>query len=116
MYKGNPDEAFWFFDEETVRATEKYEASYRNMKAQLLGYVQEGKVVQQKNSHLQVDLKFLPKEDGISFQLKGTFLDTVPGESTRPKDWTGLAVGSKIGHAKTNVPVAVDVVIGPLKI
>jgi hypothetical protein len=113
LYKGNPDEAFWFFDEETVRATEKYEASYRNMKPQLLGYIQQGKIVQQKNSHLQVDLKFLPKEDGITFQLEGAFLDTVPGESPRPKEWTGLAVGSKIGHA-TKAPVIVSGVSGPV--
>lgn len=114
LYKGNADEAFWFFDEETIRVTEKYEASYRNMKAQLLGYVQEGKVAHQKNSHLQVDLKFLPKDDDVTFQLEGTFLDTVPGESPRPKDWTGLQVGSKIGHVKTNTPVSIDVVIGPV--
>lgn len=114
-YKGNHEEAFWFFDEETVRVTENYETSYRHLKAQLLGYLQEGKIVQQKNSHLQVDLKFLPDEDGITFRLEGGFLDTVPGESSRPKDWTGLPVGTKLGQAKTNVPVSIDLVIGPVK-
>jgi hypothetical protein len=97
-YKGDATNAFWFFDEETVRATEKYESSYRDQQAPLLGYVQEGKIAPQHNTHLQVHLKFLPLGDGISFVLKGAFLDTVPGESPRPAAWTGLPAGSPIGH------------------
>ena len=97
-YRGDPQQAFWFFDSAMVRATEKYESLWREEKAPLLGYVQEGKVVQQRNTHLQVHLKFLPEEDGVSFVLKGVYLDTVPGESPRPAAWTGLPAGSRIGH------------------
>ena len=102
-YKGEPAAAFWFFDEEMVRATEKYESAFRDQKAPLLGYVQEGKIVRQRDTHLQVSLKFLPQEDGISFILKGDFLDTVPGESPRPAAWTGLPAGTRIGHPENAV-------------
>src|SRR5258708_1613007 len=50
-YTGDPGQAFWFFDEETARATEKYEAAYRGLKAPLLGYIQDGKFVRQRNTH-----------------------------------------------------------------
>ena len=112
-YTGDPTEAFWFFDEELVKATEAYEAEYRGMKAQLLGYVQDGKVVRQKNTHLQVDLSFQPEQDGITFTLHGTFLDTVPGESPRPAIWTGLSTGSPIGHTNSTIPVSIDKICGP---
>jgi hypothetical protein len=112
-YTGDTAQAFWFFDEELVKATEKYEAVYRNMKAQLLGYVQDGKIIRQRNTHLQVDAIFKPGEDGISFVLKGTFLDTVPGESERPAMWTGLAAGSAIGHAAASIPISITCVAGP---
>lgn len=114
-FTGNAAEAFWFFDEEMARATEKYEAAYRHMKPQLLGYIQEGKMVNQKNTHLQVDLKFLPKADGITFSLTGKFMDTVSGGSSRLKDWAELPVGSVIGHSSNNTSISIDPVIGPVK-
>ncbi len=41
--------------------------------------MQNGEIVaQDPKAHAQVLLKFLPLEDGISFKLQGTFLDTVP--------------------------------------
>jgi len=111
-YKGDKAAAFWFFDEEMVRATEQYQSVFRHMQAPLLGYVQEGKVVAQRNTHLQVHLRFLPEEDGISFVLKGAFLDTVPGESPRPAVWTGLPVGAKAGHPEETSAIRIDKVIG----
>jgi hypothetical protein len=114
-YTGDTTQAFWFFDEELVRATEYYESVYRNMKAQLLGYSQDGKTIRQQNTHLQVDASFHTAEDGVTFNLKGVFLDTVPGESERPSMWTGLPVGAVIGHANTTVPVTIDIVAGPCK-
>lgn len=115
-YKGNTAEAFWFFDEETVRVTEKYEADFRDQRAPLLGYIQEGKIARQHDTHLQVALQFLPQEDGISFSLKGAFLNTVPGENPRPAMWTGLPVGSPVGHPEsTATPIHIDRVIGPFE-
>lgn len=114
-YTGDTTQAFWFFDEETVRTTEQYQAAWRNKKVQLLGFVQEGKPVKQRNSHLQAEMSFIPQPDGITFHLKGAFLDTVPGESERPKTWTGLPVGAAVGHAQNNIPVAIDRIIGPFE-
>ena len=114
-YKGDKSEAFWYFDEEMVKATEAYEASYRNKKAELLGYLQAGKLVKQNNSHLQVSLNFHPESDGISFKLKGCFLDTVPAASTRLTEWAGIAVDSPIGHAVGVIPVNIERIAGPFR-
>ncbi len=114
-YKGDKNEAFWYFDEEMAKATEAYQASYRNKKAELIGYLQDGQPVKQRNSHLQVSLHFKPESDGISFKLKGYFLDTVPAISNRLSDWTGIAVDSPIGHGTTAIPVNIERITGPFK-
>ncbi len=98
-YTGDPKQAFWFFDEEIAKATEAYQTAYRGLKPQLVGFVQNGKIVPQQNNHLQVGLKFMPEDDGVTFKLSGRFYDTVPGGSPRPAVWSGLPAGSPIGHA-----------------
>ena len=113
QYTGDPKQAFWFFDEELAKATEAYQAAYRGLKPQLIGYVQEGQVVPQKNNHLQVNLKFLPEEDGVTFKLAGTFYDTVPGGSPRPANWSGLSADSPIEHASGGGPISIDRICGP---
>jgi hypothetical protein len=112
-YTGNKTEAFWYFDEETVRAVENYGAQYKRLKPQLIGIMQEGKMAPQKNSHLQIDLKFLPAQDGITFHLNGAFYDTVGSGSPRLANWTGLPAGSPLGHAKDERPITIDWVAGP---
>jgi hypothetical protein len=114
-YAGDPREAFWFFDEETVRAVEKYQDRHRGKNPQLVGYLQDGKMVDQKDNHLQVALKFEPQEDGITFNLSGAFYDAVPGGSPRLPQWTGQAVGTPIGHATNAGPVSVDRIYGPFE-
>ena len=113
QYAGDPKQAFWFFDEELAKATEAYQAAYRGLKPQLIGYEQEGQVVPQKNNHLQVNLKFLPEEDGVTFKLAGSFYDTVPGGSPRPANWSGLSADSPIGHASGGGPISIDRICGP---
>ena len=110
-YSGNPREAFWFFDREMVEATQAYQARHRRKLPQLVSVAQEGKVVRQRNTHLQVHPAFCPEEDGLTFQLTPVFLDTVPGESPRLAKWTGLPVGSSIGHAKGSPSIAM--ITGP---
>ena len=111
-YKGDPKEAFWFFDEELAEATEKYEAADRGLKPQLIGYVQDGEIVPQRNEHLQVDLKFEPEADGVTFKLSGAFYDSVPGGSPRPTGWAALPVGSPIGHAADSNAISIDRICG----
>lgn len=89
QYKGNSAQAFRFFDEELAKA--------------------------QTNTHLQVNLKFEPLADGITFNLKGDFYDTVSGGSPRITDWAGLPVGSHIGHSSGNIPISINRVCGPFE-
>jgi hypothetical protein len=114
-YTGDPKQAFWFFDQELAAATEKYEAADRGLKPQLVGYVQDGKMVPQRDEHLQVDLKFEPAADGVTFKLGGAFYDTVPGGSPRPTGWAGLPVGSPLGHAASPGKISIDPVCGPVE-
>jgi len=113
-YTGDATQAFWYFDEETAKVTAAYEAKHRNQKPELIGYIQDGKVVEQKNVHQQVNLKFEPEADGITFKLHTAFYDTVPGGSPRPRGWAKLPVGAKIGHASGGGPIHIDRVTGPM--
>jgi hypothetical protein len=113
-YKGDARQAFWFFDEEMIAATEKYEAAYRGLKPQLVGYLQDGRMVAQKNEHLQVDLKFEPEADGVTFKVSGAFYDQVPGGSPRLPGWAGLPVGSPLGHSRLG-EISIDPICGPFE-
>ena len=114
-YKGDAKQAFWFFDGELAKTTEMYEAAHRGKKTQLVGYVQDGKMVPQSNEHLQVNLKFEPLADGVTFKLTGAFYDLVPGGSPRPADWAGSPAGSPIDHANGGGPVSIDRIVGPFE-
>jgi hypothetical protein len=115
QYKGDVKEAFWYFDEATAYAVEEYGKAYRGLKPQLVGYLQNGKMVSQQNTHLQVSMKFLPENDGITFHLKGAFYDTVPAVSNRLTDWTKLPVGAKLGHSKKENALCIERICGPFK-
>ena len=112
-YSGDTKEAFWAWDEELANAAVAYNHDLYRKKPQLVGYLQDGKVVEQNpKAHAQVLLKFLPIEDGLTFKLTGTFLDTVP--EGRPVGWTGLALNSPISHASGGGPVVVSRICGPV--
>jgi hypothetical protein len=113
-YKGNPAQAFWYFDKELAEATQSYQARHRNQKPQLIGYLQHGKMVEQHNTHQQVNLKFEPEADGITFKLKAAFYDTVQGGSPRLPVWAGMPVGSKIGHSLSGKPISIERITGPV--
>ncbi|SEN57934.1 hypothetical protein SAMN05192574_103582 [Mucilaginibacter gossypiicola] len=113
-YKGDASKAFWYFDEETAKVTTAYQAKHRNQTPQLIGYVQHGQMLEQHNTHQQVNLQFEPDADGITFKLHATFYETVPGGSPRLPVWSDRAVGSSIGHAAGNTPVAINPITGPV--
>ncbi|WP_324680695.1 hypothetical protein [Hymenobacter sp. GOD-10R] len=115
QYTGDPAQAFWCFDEEHVRATEKYQAQHRNQKAQLVSYVQDGRVPKQRNTHQQINLAFSPLANGVSFILRGTFLDSVGGGSPRLTTWAEQPVGTSIGHASGGGPVVINRICGPFQ-
>lgn len=112
QYKGDPHEAFWFFDREMAEATLTYQSRYRNLKPQLVSVAQGGKTVPQRNTHLQIHPAFCPEEDGVTLHLTPVFLDTVHGESHRLAAWTGLSVGSRLGHSGAGNPV-MQMITGP---
>lgn len=113
-YTGDPRQAFWFFDGELAKATEKYEAAFPGLKPQLVGFVQDGKMVPQSETHLQVTPKFEPEADGITFKLFGAFYDVVPAVSSRLTGWAQLPTNSPIGHARTGA-ISIDPICGPMK-
>jgi len=113
-YTGDATQAFWFFDEEMAKATQEYQAAYRYKKAQLLGYIQGEKIVEQRNTHQQVDLAFQPLADGITFKLVPAFLNKVPAAHPRTAEWTGLSAGSSIGHAEKGA-IVINRITGPFK-
>ena len=98
-YTGDPADAFWFFDEEMVQATLAYQARFRGKERQLVGVLQDGKPVPQRNTHMQLHPEFLTEEDGVTIRLKPFFYDTVSGGSPRHKAWSHQEPGSSIGHA-----------------
>lgn len=113
QYQGDRTQAFWYFDEELANATAAYEARHLKQKPELIGYMQDGKLLEQHNVHQQFNLKFEPEADGITFKVHTAFYDTVPGGSPRPTGWANMPVGSRIGHAKSNFPITVDRITGP---
>lgn len=113
-YKGDPAEAFWCFDEEMAKATLNYQARHRNKKVQLIAFTQNGKKIAQRNTHQQVNLKFEPLSDGITFNLGAAFYDTIPGGSPRPAIWAGAAAGELIGHANNNESLTIERITGPM--
>ena len=114
-YTGDTKEAFWAFDEESAGETERYEGQFRSLKPQLLGFIQDGNMAPQTDTHLQVTLKFEPGADGLQFKLASAFYSEVPGGSPRPANWTGLAVGLPIGHAANAGAISIDRISGPFE-
>lgn len=113
QYSGDPGQAFWCFDQETAQRIEAFGHEHEKKKAQLVGYEQAGITVgQDKNTHQQVTLPFLPEPDGITFKLRGTFLDAVP--EGRPVKWTQLSAAAEIGHASNGGPVVMQRICGPV--
>lgn len=112
-YKGDPAQAFWFFDEEMAKATAAYQAKYRDQKAELLGFEEGGKMLEQHHVHQQFNLHFYPLADGITFHVHAAFYDQVPDGSPRPASWAQQKAGSSIGHAGNKTGITIDRITGP---
>lgn len=113
-YAGDRQEAFWCFDREMARATERFNPQH-GKRPQLVGFVQAGRVVPQTpNTHAQVFLKLPPLGDALTFQLRGAFLEAVP-PGNNPAKWTGLTNGAPLGHATKGGPVVLSRISGPVR-
>ncbi len=104
-YTGDPDDAFWAFDEEMALAIHGHHAEQIGKKPQLLGFVQGGATVPQVDRHEQVKLQFEPESDGVTFRLETTFLPEVGAGSANLARWTGLPPGAPLGHASSQTRV-----------
>jgi hypothetical protein len=113
-YSDDPKEAFWCFDREMALATQNYFAAQPGKLPQLLGFVQDGKIVPQTETHQQVNLRFLPLDDGVSFHLSATFLDSVESGAKNLSRWTYLPAGSPLGHARGGGPMVISRISGPV--
>ena len=113
-FSGDSKQAFWFFDEELALATEQYQAAFRGLKPQLVGYWQAGKMAPQQETHLQVSLQFAPEADGVAFKLAGGFYGAVPPVSSRLAGWARLPVGAFLGHARPG-EISIDPICGPVR-
>lgn len=77
-YKGDRHDAFWYFDEEMARATERYYASERGKREQYIGFMQDDKMLAfHPNLHARIQADFHPEEDGLTFHLKAVYADTL---------------------------------------
>ncbi len=113
-FQGDRANAFWCFDGELAAATEAHQSRFRGRKVQLLGYGQDGGIVEQNpKTHQQVTLAFQPIDDGMTFKLQGHYLDTVP--EGRPVGWTGLPKGSPIEHATDQSAISIERLCGPVE-
>ena len=81
QYGGNKDSAFWYFDKEMAKATERYYARERGKKEQYIGFEQKGRLVAfDPTSHVRMSPSFLPEADGVTFHLKAVYTDTLRAE------------------------------------
>ncbi|MGQ1948330.1 hypothetical protein ACT3CD_14640 [Geofilum sp. OHC36d9] len=77
-YKGDKNEAFWYFDKEIAQATEDYYQRVRGKKEQYIGFTQNGALLKfDENLHARMVGAFEPQNDGLTFSLNAIFTDTL---------------------------------------
>ncbi len=78
IYKGDPANAFWYFDREMAEATERYYAAVRGKREQYIGYMQQGQLLTfDPKNHARINTRFVPEADGVTFHLKAVYTDTL---------------------------------------
>ena len=114
-YLGDPKEAFWAFDEEMALATQDYFADQPGKSPQLLS-ISDGQTPIDSSCGEPVELRFIPNADGVSFRLKTSFMDYVPGDATHNGNaarWANSSAGTKLGHATGGGPIKLHKIVGP---
>ena len=112
QYTGNQKDAFWCFDQEMAETIETIYARERGKKPQLLS-VTDGQQPVEKGVGEPVIPEFIPQPDGVTFQIKTSFLDTVPPSNSKATLWTGLPAGSSLGHSTVG-PIELSRIVGPV--
>lgn len=111
-FKGDRSDAFWCFDREMARETERFNPQF-GKEPQLVTFVQNGKVLDQTlNTAEQVRISVPPLDDRLTFHLRGGFYDFVPAGGN-PAKWAGLTNGAPLRHAKGGVMLSR--IVGPVE-
>lgn len=77
-YKGNNNTAFWYFDKEIAKATERYYSKVRGKKEQYIGFIQEGEILHYNEKlHARIQGKFSPAQDGLTFNMNAAYTDSI---------------------------------------
>lgn len=93
-YKGNPQNAYWFFDQQTALAAATFAGDRIARKPQMLTFTQNGRVLPLAKQGF-VDLQYAPQQDGIAFSVHGDFFAAIP---------PGLiGAGTKLSHANGKI-------------
>jgi len=80
-YKGNRDDAFWYFDKEMSDATELFYAASRGKRYQYIGYVQNGRLLAYDvHDHARTHARWQPDSDGLTFHLSAAYTDSTHSE------------------------------------
>lgn len=103
-YKGDKASTFWYLDKELATHFRNYGSQYKGKKRQLTSFSKYDNALPW-GVRGPVDLLFKPQEDGRTFTLYGTFLDTIPARL--------IDGNAPIGHADS--PVQVSLIRGPVK-
>lgn len=103
-FKGNKGDTFWYLDKELATHFRTYGYKYKDKKRQLTTFAERGRALSW-GVRGPVDLIFSPQEDGRTFQLYGTFFDTIPARL--------INGNTPIGHA--GFPVEVSLIRGPVQ-
>jgi hypothetical protein len=101
-YKGDPRQAYWFFDRETALAASTFEGDRKPRARQMITFIQDGQSLPVAKQGF-APLRFEPDSDGLSFTLQGTFLTQMPPEL--------IGSGTPLGHAQG--PIRFRVITGP---
>lgn len=76
-YKGNPHEAFWYFDKEMAKLAEQRYTATRHKQPTYLNFRQNGKLLNyDDNQHIKTRAVFSPEADGITYHLNVQFTDS----------------------------------------
>lgn len=78
QYKGDPHDAFWYFDGEMAGLTEEIYRSEAGKKPQHVGFMQDGRLLSRRaDAHVKVSVPFRPEGDGLTFHLKAVYTDSM---------------------------------------
>ena len=105
-------EANWVFSEDQAQRMVQHITSQDEKTWVLAGYEQDGAVLPDAGDHVGVHPTFRPGPDGLSFNLRGVFLDKVP--EGRMAGWTGLPPGVALPKPADEDRIVIRPICGPV--